>query len=899
MKRGRLALCGLLPILILLVGQIASYRAAARPVSASRARLEARGATLGKHLAALLDAADSAARRARDRGADAAREDLSPLLASRLEGAGVVRGGTFTSWTGTPAEAALFGEPGSTRVLSRGIRTSLLARTEPDADLRTGVASFVLDIRASAMRAQDLLPASAGGITARWDFAAITLGMEPRFDAGPPATLTLPWRAHGSRPLAAVILEEPEAAALAARARAIAGAWAGLAFAALAAVTLTRRGGPVDTRRLLAVASGVIASRAALLAGRTLEELLPRALGSPSLYGRGDVFGLCASPAALLVTALGAYLLATVLARFTAESVARGRRAALVPLAAVALAGTFAIIALADSFARDARVRVPRLDPTSPGTLLLALAAACLLTGVAEAVATLGIAARSRGRGSARASRLAVAVTLVPLSVVFLAQAYLTSDRVVDERLRSEFAPLVLEQSDRRRVALTAAIGEAAAAPQVAAALLLPQGSEDAFLAYDLWIDSDLFHEGFASSLDLFDANGTRRGHFGFAFPQVGGAREIVARGMTPGLAPVVELETVPAGASNLQVVHAESAVAGPSGAFAGRVVGHVLEDPSNLPFLPGSAPYVEALGGGSSPYDTPAAEAPDYVLFDEDGRVILSTVRQPPAATPQLRSAAAAGRRLDVTSGDTRYRALPLADGGRVHLLLMPAPTILDALGDAVRLLLLGLTVLAISALVTTLSGSGGVEALLDVVRGSFSRKLLATVLLASLVPLVGLSIFLRAYIDRRGEASLADSAAAVVGAAQRVVEDYQSVDEDDPTIPRLPINDQALWWLRRVVGQEIHVYEDGVLAATSKPELFDSALLPKRLPGEVDRDVVRGGQPFLVRREHLGAIPLPVAYARVDERGGPPNAVIAVPLVIEQRAFTRSVGSPTPRDG
>jgi two-component system nitrogen regulation sensor histidine kinase NtrY len=219
-----------------------------------------------------------------------------------------------------------------------------------------------------------------------------------------------------------------------------------------------------------------------------------------------------------------------------------------------------------------------------------------------------------------------------------------------------------------------------------------------------------------------------------------------------------------------------------------------------------------------------------------------------------------------------------------------MPAPTLIDALGDTVRLLLAGLAVFALGALVSTLSGIGGLEALGNALRSSFYTKLLAVVLLASLVPLVSLSIFLRAYIDRRGEASLADSAAAVVGAARRVVEDYQTVGEEDPTIPRLPINDAALWWLRRVVGQEIHVYEDGAVAATSKPELFDSGLVQRRLPGEIDRDVVRGAQPVVVLKEHLGAVPLPVAYARVDEPGGPRDAVIAVPLVIEQRASARS---------
>src|SRR6185295_11207725 len=112
----------------------------------------------------------------------------------------------------------------------------------------------------------------------------------------PPATLSWPWRAGQPRPLARLVLEETPPAARSARARALAGAWAGLVFAVLSAVALSRRPGPVDARRLIAVLGGVIAARTALLMGRTLEELLPRTLGSPSLYGRGDMLGLCASP---------------------------------------------------------------------------------------------------------------------------------------------------------------------------------------------------------------------------------------------------------------------------------------------------------------------------------------------------------------------------------------------------------------------------------------------------------------------------------------------------------------------------------------------------------------------------------------------------------------------------
>jgi signal transduction histidine kinase len=889
MTRGRLALLIGVPVFIFAVGQVAAMRAARVAGGTPREQLDARAAVVGGKLGEVILTARQAAEAARDRGPETAGLALPSQLATRLEGAGVVRNGRYESWSGTPAEPMLFGEPGGSRVVSRGIRTSLLISTPADPSGRVGVASFTLEMGAGAPDAEALLPPDQDGIVARWDLEAVP-AVAPRFAPGPPARLIWPWLDARGTPIATLVFEVTPASVLAARARAILLAWAGLALAALAVVALARRPGHVDGRRLAALTVGVVVARFALVAARTLEELLPRALGSPSFYGRGDGWGLLSSPAGLLVTAACAAVVLTAVAHAITGAPAATRRRLLVPAAVLTLVAAGGIVALAGSLARDARVPVPRLDPTAAGTFVLAAAAACLLVGAAELSASVAAAARAAAFEPPRAGRLAVAAALVPLSLLFLAQLYRTSNRMIDERLRSEFAPLVLEQSARRRVALTSAVGAAAASPRLAASVSRVAGSGDPFLAYDLWIDSDLFHEGFASSLDVYDRDGARRGHFGFGLPQVGGERETTPRAGRGGEVPV-ESESVAAGASMLRVLHAERPVVAPSGEIVGRVTGHVLEDPSNLPFLPATAPYVEALGGSPAPADTPATESPDYVLFDADGSVTLSTVRQPPTPTARLREAGAGKRAMTLSAGDTRYRALPLADGGRLHLLLAPSPTALGALADVVRLLLLGAGVLALAALARIVAGGGGLQRLSDIVRGSFYRKVLAAVVVASVVPLVALALFLRAYIETRGAASLADSAADLIGAARRVVEDYQSVPEDDPSIPRLRINDEALWWLRNVVGQEIHVYEDGAVAATSKPELFDSALVAKRLPGEVDRDVVRGGKPVLVRTERLGSHPLPVAYARLTERGGPRDAVIAVPLVLEQRAFARSV--------
>jgi signal transduction histidine kinase len=887
--RRRLGLWLAAPALILLSGHVRGCRVAARH-SDPRAHLDAVAARITGRLDALVEQTRQAARSARDDGPDAARRSLPGALVPRLEGLAVLRDGAFLAWSGSPADPEAFGEAGETvRVIRRGIRTSLLARTADDAKGQAGAASVALEIQSGAITTDELLRSSSVRVEVRWG-ATDDDAATPVFDPGPPAVLVSPWRAADGRTLATLTLQQGPAEAQGSRSRASGRAWAGLAAAFLAIVALWRRRAAVDGRRLAWVTGGIVLARAALAWGRTFEELLPRSLGSASLYGRGESFGLLSSPAALAATAVAFYLLYAVWSRWAAGALARGVRTAWVPAAILAGGGVATTFVLAGSLARDARISVPRIDPGNPGALLLSLAGAFVLVGTAEAIATL-TDAWLRGRPAAPRGRAAVVLALVPLCALAVLELHRTSETIVEERLRSEYAPLVRDQSARRRVALIAAVGDAAASPAVAAVLADTVGAEDRFLAYGLWVDSDLFHQGFASSLDLYDAAGARRGHFEFAFPQVGGARETTPHDGGAG-ALTVETETVPIGSTLLSVVHAERNVIDPaSGRILGRAVGHVLEEPSNLPFLPGSAPYLEALGRGHAQPSDRSAESPDYVLFDDSGRVEISTLHQPPAPGSELRAAAAAGRRIDIEAGDTLYRVLPVEDAGKLHLLMTPAPTVLDAAGDAVRLLLLALAILAAGAAGATLTAPGGATAIADLVRGSFRRKLLVALLVASVLPLVGLAVFLRTYIERRSEANLADAAATVVGAAQRVVEDYQSVGDDDPAVPPLRLNDEALSWLRRVVGQEIHLYEDGEVAATSKPELFDSGLLPTRLPGDVDRAVVRGGQPVLLRREQLGAIPLPVAYAPVDVRGGPRDAVIAVPLVLEQRAFVRSV--------
>jgi two-component system nitrogen regulation sensor histidine kinase NtrY len=119
--------------------------------------------------------------------------------------------------------------------------------------------------------------------------------------------------------------------------------------------------------------------------------------------------------------------------------------------------------------------------------------------------------------------------------------------------------------------------------------------------------------------------------------------------------------------------------------------------------------------------------------------------------------------------------------------------------------------------------------------------------------------------------------------------LEDYGEATLETGGLTR--VNDDFLYWLRTVVDQEIHIFENGLLHATSKRELFASGLLPPRLDGEVQRRLVEEGRPNLVVRTRIGSSMIPVAYAPLRSAVPGSEFVVAVPTLLEQRQIERAV--------
>jgi len=793
-------------------------------------------------------------------------------LPARLEGLAILDAESrFEIWTGTPIDPPPgFTDPGADRiaVLAGGARTRLLARAGPDGAGRVALATFVLDSPQGDRSFSRLLPpAPWPGVDAR-----VTLGAEPD-PRGPAGARLVAWHSPTGAPLGSATLVALPAAHRAAEIRDR--VWS-LAFLAL--LVLTAAGLPWGRWCRHGVGLGAALSLLALArAGLSLSgaaaRLLPRDLGTPLLYGSPVPFGLLASPGDLLASGLCLLLAGLAVRRRIEAALADSTPRALVALAAaaaaVAIAAPSAGIAL--SLARDARLDLLTYPAPFDHTVQVVLWSGLLLPLIATAE-LLGAAWSALARAAWRAP-IAAAVALVPLVAGASALMQSETDRFAVEQLRSDWAPLVQGQAARRRQALAASL-----------ARLAPDLRGDrTYAAYRSWLASELYFGRHRSALDFYALDGTPVSRFAFGLPPL-------AEGFDPGAARrELTTEAISGLATRPQLLHAETVLLDAAGEIVGFATAHVLDEPENLPFLPWSQPYLDALGPGAglAPAEGSFLGPLQYVLYDPAGNVELSTLLRPPAHGPAVRRAARRAEALEVLAGDEPHVAVPVEEhAGRLHLLLLPRRTPAERLAAAVRPGLLGLLLLALLGPVPGLLRPRG-AGLAAMLRGSLRRKLLAAMLLASVVPLLALALFLRGYVERRGDADLEATAARTVATVQRVIEDYAAAD---PTAPAPELNDAILHWLSSVAGQEIQLYAGGRLEATSTRALFDSGLLAPRLDGEVRRRLVDEGLPHLVAPMALGPRAIPVAYAPVRARShsGRP-LVVAVPLVLEQRQAAR----------
>jgi signal transduction histidine kinase len=261
------------------------------------------------------------------------------------------------------------------------------------------------------------------------------------------------------------------------------------------------------------------------------------------------------------------------------------------------------------------------------------------------------------------------------------------------------------------------------------------------------------------------------------------------------------------------------------------------------------------------------------------------------------------------ITATGREYNLYLLNDRAGIYILGYPTVTPtghlinlaeLATLVAALYLLLLGGS--ALFRFLTSRRPAQG-RTLLREIRASFYRKLFLAFVTVAVAPVLTLAFGTRAYIESRLLNDVRSAAVKTTAVAQRVIEDYRDVrDRQDygalqeagpGAIPRFEtlsrLDDDIVVWISRVIDQDVNIFESATLFATSERDLFESGLLPTRVPADVYRAIVLERLPSYVSQEQAGEARYLLAAAPV--RAGGRDDVLTVPLTPRQQEIEREI--------
>jgi signal transduction histidine kinase len=612
-----------------------------------------------------------------------------------------------------------------------------------------------------------------------------------------------------------------------------------------------------------------------VIVSRTTLDLLHFSLHPLNVTRLGVAFGLVLLHAAVIWTAAAILRLPALLGRPPHRLAPR-----------IAILGWLSGIVLA-----LVAIRPPGTVPIAPLAVAIGSAGLC-----ASALAAM----RSRARRASQAARLGVLflALLVPALATYpslVAFATSAKERLVADAYGPEAASQRTDLKERLREALDEIDAMPALADFVAGAPEVAAPTTDR--AFAVWSATDLATYRLTSAVELYGAQGSLVSRFALNLPEYAATTRQAAACSDWDL-----LEEVsPFGSSERRVLRASRGLCDARNRALGAIVVRVMLDYTTLPFISSPSPYLESL----RPERTAQAEGVsgrdvEFVVYGWSRAPIFASGTSTWALPDSVFDRLVASRErfwARITRDGEDFRVYFLSDRGGIYALGYPVITGFGHLINLAELITLTFALFAallagatlLTALTSHTPASG--RALLREIRRSFYSKLFLAFLAGAVVPVVILAVATRAYFASQLNASVQESAGKTARVAQRLVEDYATLQRRGSAggagraLPAL--DDQVMLLVRIAIDQDVNLFERTQLAASSERELFASGLLSPRTPGDVYQRIVLDRLPTYVGVEQVGDVPYLLAAAPVLTGGR--EGIVTVPVALRQQEIER----------
>jgi signal transduction histidine kinase len=569
---------------------------------------------------------------------------------------------------------------------------------------------------------------------------------------------------------------------------------------------------------------------------------------------------------ALIVLHAGAVWTAVVVTR-AAATFSRWRRSRQFYNVAAA---AWALGSLGASLVLGRRLLVPLL----PMWTVVAAAGACTV-----AVARYGHDVR-RASQAARLGALFMALLAPALATYPSLVAYAIDAK---ERLVAEvYGPEALNQREdlQRRVQQT--MDQIDAVPSLADFVATNDTTPAEDRAFVIWSRTDLAAFRLTSAVELYAADGALVSRFALHLPEYAATR---SRSRACSWETLFE-EVSPFGSSERHILRTARGICA-RGRVVGTIVVRVMLDYRTLPFISRQSPYLESLQI-DRPTRAEAASGRDveFAMYGWSRAPIIETGSRVWTLPDAVFNRLVQSREpfwANVNRDDDEFRVYFLSDRGEIYALGYPVITwqghIINLAELALLVMALYVALLAASSVLRALAvgrpttGRG----LLREIRSSFYRKLFIAYVAGAIVPVVILAVAIRTYFANELTAGGVEAAQRTVTTAQRLVEDYAAIQQAGSTALST-LDDQIMVLVWRAIDEDVNLFERSHLQATSARDLFASALLSARTPGDVYKSILLDHSPTFVGDEQIGEHPYRLAAAPV--RTGGREGVVTVPL-------------------
>src|SRR5436309_3182745 len=319
--------------------------------------------------------------------------------------------------------------------------------------------------------------------------------------------------------------------------------------------------------------------------------------------------------------------------------------------------------------------------------------------------------------------------------------------------------------------------------------------------------------------------------------------------------------------------------------------------DPEDLPFISSQSPYLEALRPIARPQEAVSGRDVEFAMYGWSRSPIYALGPDVWTIPDSVFDRTVQSREPFWTSlerDDQTFRVYILNDRGGIYVLGYPTVTWAGHLIGLAELVMLAFVLyIGLVAAATVFSGallhtpeSG--RALLREIRSSFYHKLFLFFVAGAVVPVVILAVVTRNYFRAQVLAGAEETAARTVTTAQRLVEDYATLQQRGAA-GLAEIDDQIMILVRRAVNEDVNLFDRARLQATSARDLFASQLLSMRTPGDIYKNILLDRLPTMVSHEEVGDFPYLLAAAPV--RTGGREEIVTVPVANRQQQIEEQI--------